>query len=528
MNVVALAGGTGGAKLAHGLQAALAPGELTVVVNTGDDTERHGLLVMPDHDAVMYMLAGRFDDERGWGIAGETWTVMDALADYGEEAWFRLGDRDFATHIARTSRLRAGSDLTAVVRSLQTALGIATPILPMADAPVRTEVRVDEGWLDFQEYFVHRHQAPEVREVRFRGDLTPSAAVIGAIAAADVIVIGPSNPIVSIGPILAGPIRDLVAARAAAGVPVVAVSPIVGGAALKGPADRMLVSLGHEFERPGSGPDLPRARDGVRARHGRRLARAGHRGARLPDARHRHRHGRPRRTCPARPDRPRLRGGGDAGRHAMSRVAAIIPVGTLEGAKTRLGEMLDAEERRDLVERLLARTVVAALDVTSLGDVLVVSPDREVLRHASAIGARTLLQRSDGLNHGLREARADVVAGGATAILVIPVDLPLITTEAIEAVATPLTDEPDAQGTLVVIVSDRHGTGTNALGLRPPDVIDFAFGRGSRQAHLAAAATAGATLIELDGPLTVDLDTPDDLVFVESAEVERTGGLGVR
>ena len=211
----------------------------------------------------------------------------------------------------------------------------------------------------------------------------------------------------------------------------------------------------------------------------------------------------------------------------MTRVAAIIPVGTLEGAKTRLGEMLDAEERRDLVEGLLARTVVAALDVTSLGDVLVVSPDREVLRRASAIGARTLRQRSDGLNAGLREARADVVAGGATAILVIPIDLPLITTEAIEAVATPLAAGPDADGTLVVIVSDRHGTGTNALGLRPPDVIDFAFGRGSRQAHLAAGATAGATLIELDGPLTVDLDTPDDLVFVESTESERIGGLGV-
>jgi LPPG:FO 2-phospho-L-lactate transferase len=246
VNVVALAGGTGGAKLAHGLQAALAPGELTVIVNTGDDTERHGLLVMPDHDAVMYMLAGRFDEERGWGIADETWTVMDGLADYGEEAWFRLGDRDFATHIARTARLRAGGDLTAVVRSLQAALGIPTQILPMADAPVRTEVRVDEGWLDFQEYFVHRHQEPEVREVRFHGDLTPTAAVAAAVAVADVIVVGPSNPIVSIGPILAGPIRGLVAARADAGVPVVAVSPIVGGSALKGPADRMLVSLGHE------------------------------------------------------------------------------------------------------------------------------------------------------------------------------------------------------------------------------------------------------------------------------------------
>ncbi len=211
----------------------------------------------------------------------------------------------------------------------------------------------------------------------------------------------------------------------------------------------------------------------------------------------------------------------------MSRVAAIIPVGTLEGAKTRLGEMLDAEERRDLVEGLLARTVVAALDVTSLGDVLVVSPDREVLRRASAMGARTLRQRSDGLNAGLREARVDVVAGGATAVLVIPIDLPLVTTEAIAAAATPLTIEPDTDGALVVIVADRHGTGTNALGLRPPDVIEFAFGRGSRQAHLAAAATAGASLIELDGPLTVDLDTPEDLVFVESAEAERIGGLGV-
>ena len=246
MRVVTLAGGTGGAKLAHGLQQVLPAGDLTVVVNTGDDTERHGLLVMPDHDAVMYMLAGRFDDERGWGIDGETWTVMDALTEYGEESWFRLGDRDFATHIARTARVREGLPLTDVVRSLQAALGIATPILPMADQPVRTQVRTDEGWLDFQEYFVHRRQEPEVHEVRFTGDLTPTSAVLVALAAAEVIVIGPSNPIVSIGPILAGPIRDVVAERAGAGIPVIAVSPIVGGVALKGPADRMLVSLGHE------------------------------------------------------------------------------------------------------------------------------------------------------------------------------------------------------------------------------------------------------------------------------------------
>jgi LPPG:FO 2-phospho-L-lactate transferase len=246
VKVVALAGGTGGAKLAHGLQAALPAGDLTVIVNTGDDTERHGLLVMPDHDAVMYMLSGRFDDERGWGIAGETWTVMDALAGYGEEAWFRLGDRDFATHITRTARLREGRALTDVVLSLQAALGIPTRILPMADASVRTQVRTEEGWLDFQEYFVHRRQGPDVLEVRFAGDPTPTAQVSEALDSAAVIVIGPSNPIVSIGPIVSGPIAGCVAERARAGVPVVAVSPIVGGVALKGPADRMLASLGHE------------------------------------------------------------------------------------------------------------------------------------------------------------------------------------------------------------------------------------------------------------------------------------------
>ena len=248
MRVVALAGGTGGAKLAHGLQATLPAGDLTVIVNTGDDTERHGLLVMPDHDSIMYMLAGRFDDERGWGIRGETWAVMDALAEYGEEVWFRLGDRDFATHIARTAGIREGRALTTVVLALQRAIGLPTAILPMSDEPVRTQVRTDEGWLDFQEYFVHRRSAPGVHEVRFDGieAATTTTQVGAALDAAEVIVVGPSNPIVSVGPILAGPIAGRILTRAHAGVPVVAVSPIIGGAALKGPADRMLASLGHE------------------------------------------------------------------------------------------------------------------------------------------------------------------------------------------------------------------------------------------------------------------------------------------
>jgi LPPG:FO 2-phospho-L-lactate transferase len=249
VTVVALAGGTGGAKLAHGLQLALEPGRLTVVVNTGDDTERHGLLVMPDHDAILYMLDGRFDEARGWGITDETWTVMDELERYGEESWFRLGDRDFATHIARGARLRAGATLTDTVLGLQAARGLATAILPMADEPVRTQVRTDDGWLDFQEYFVHRHQAPDVREIRFAGveDARPTQRVEAALDDAEVVIVGPSNPLVSIGPIVAvAGLRDRIVAARTRRVPVVAVSGIVGGKALKGPADRMMASLGHE------------------------------------------------------------------------------------------------------------------------------------------------------------------------------------------------------------------------------------------------------------------------------------------
>ena len=204
----------------------------------------------------------------------------------------------------------------------------------------------------------------------------------------------------------------------------------------------------------------------------------------------------------------------------MTRIAAIIPVGTLAGAKSRLGETLDAEEREDLVDGLLARTVLAATAVDRLADVLVASPDRDVLRRAAELGARTLRQRSRGLNAGLAEARADVVAGGAKAILVLPIDLPFVTSEAVAAILAPLAGDA---ARAVVLVTDRHGTGTNALALRPPDVIDFAFGPGSRRAHRAAAEAAGARYVEIGGPLTVDLDTPDDYVFVESIETEGVG-----
>jgi LPPG:FO 2-phospho-L-lactate transferase len=246
--VVLLAGGVGGARLGHGLQAILGDG-LAIVVNTADDLERHGLLVSPDHDTVMYTLAGLDNREWGWGLAGETFANADMLERYGEETWFRLGDRDLATHLVRTRRLQAGERPTDIARDLQRALGVRAQILPMADEPIRTQVRTPDGWLEFQDYFVHRHQEPEVLDLRFDGVAAAAATpeVEAAFEAAEAVVIGPSNPFVSIGPILAVPgIEAALQTARSRGAHVVAVSGIIGGKAIKGPLDRMLRSLGHE------------------------------------------------------------------------------------------------------------------------------------------------------------------------------------------------------------------------------------------------------------------------------------------
>jgi LPPG:FO 2-phospho-L-lactate transferase len=248
MRVLLLAGGVGGSKIADGLAKHVGP-DLTVIVNTGDDLELHGLAIWPDHDTVAYTLADLDDEIRGWGLRGESWTVMDRLEELGQLSWFRLGDRDLATHLWRTDRLRAGDRPTDVALELRKAMGIGPRILPMADEPVRTEVLTADGWLEFQEYFVHRHQEPAVHEVRFRGvddaRVTPEARA--ALDAADVVVIAPSNPIVSIAPILAVPgMRGAVTDVRERGIPVVAISGIIGGKALKGPADKMLASLGRD------------------------------------------------------------------------------------------------------------------------------------------------------------------------------------------------------------------------------------------------------------------------------------------
>lgn len=242
MNIVALAGGVGGAKLADGLARILPPENLTVIVNTGDDFEHLGLKICPDLDTVCYTLAGIANAATGWGRLGESWNAFESLAELGGPTWFRLGDRDLGTHLERTRRLKDGQTLTQVTQDFCRAWGISLTVLPMSNEPVPTWVYTDEGELPFQEYFVHRQCHPQVTGFKFAGidEAHPAPGVIDALQKADLILICPSNPWVSIGPILSVPgVRPVLEGR-----PVVAVSPIIGGQAVKGPAAKMYAELG--------------------------------------------------------------------------------------------------------------------------------------------------------------------------------------------------------------------------------------------------------------------------------------------
>ncbi|HAX68645.1 MAG TPA: 2-phospho-L-lactate transferase [Anaerolineae bacterium] len=240
MKIVALAGGVGGAKLADGLAQILPPEDLTVIVNTGDDFEHLGLTICPDIDTVCYTLAGLANPETGWGRAGETWNTIANVEKLGGPAWFRLGDQDIATHLERTRRLKEGQSLSQVTRDFCKAWGIQPTVLPMSDSPVRTMVDSDEGELAFQEYFVHRQCQPRVRGFRFDGVevAEPAPGAKEALKSADAVVFCPSNPWVSIDPILKV-IKNM-------DKPVVAVSPIIGGKTVKGPAAKMYAELGIE------------------------------------------------------------------------------------------------------------------------------------------------------------------------------------------------------------------------------------------------------------------------------------------
>ena len=243
-SVVALAGGIGAARFLDGLARTLSPGRILIIGNTGDDTEMHGLHISPDLDTVTYTLAGLSDPQRGWGIHDDTFHCLESLRNLGADTWFQLGDRDLATHLYRTERLRQGASLTGVTGEITAALHVRSTIVPMTDDCVRTRVQTSSGEIDFQTYFVKRRARDAVLSLRFEGasQATPAPGVLGAIAAAETVILCPSNPFISIGPILAIPgIRDALQRRRDR---VIAISPIVGGRAVKGPAAGMMKSMG--------------------------------------------------------------------------------------------------------------------------------------------------------------------------------------------------------------------------------------------------------------------------------------------
>ena len=245
MKIVALAGGVGGAKLAHGLAQVLPPEDLTVIVNTGDDIEMFGLYIAPDLDIVTYTLAEVVNRETGWGLAGDTFNCLEQLLGYTQtERWFNLGDRDLAAHIFRAQLLRVGLPLSEIAERLRTALGVKSRVLPMTDTHTPTTIITAEGEMHFQEYLVKRRAQPKVTGIRFENieSAKPAPGVAEAVLSSDAIIICPSNPLISIGPILAVPGMRGLLERAEA--PVAAISPVVGGQSLKGPTDRMLADLG--------------------------------------------------------------------------------------------------------------------------------------------------------------------------------------------------------------------------------------------------------------------------------------------
>ncbi|HUK23632.1 MAG TPA: 2-phospho-L-lactate transferase [Terriglobales bacterium] len=249
--IAVLSGGSGGAKFVDGLRQVVPPEELTVIVNTGDDFEWWGLHVSPDLDSITYLLAGLLSRERGWGVQSDTFFCLQAMGRMGQPGWFQIGDRDLAMHLARTQMLKQGKMLTQATAEITASLGIASRVLPMTDARVATMVTTPRGEISFQEYFVQRQFRDEVRAVRFAGAeaATPAPGVLEAIASAEAVLIAPSNPVTSIGPILAVPgVREALRHTAA---PVAAVSPIVGRAAVSGPAGALMAAQGLEVSLAG-------------------------------------------------------------------------------------------------------------------------------------------------------------------------------------------------------------------------------------------------------------------------------------
>ncbi len=493
--IVALSGGIGGAKLVLGLSRVLPPGALTVIANPGDDFEHLGLAISPDLDTLAYTLAGLDNKETGWGRRDETWSFMEALAELGGETWFRLGDRDLALHVERTRRLRAGEPLSAITADVCRRWGIATRLLPATDDPVRTRLDTDLGWMDFQPWFVGRRAEPAVRAVAFAGaaEARPLDAALAAIAAASAVVICPSNPLISIEPILAIPAFETMLRTAK---PVIAVSPIIAGRAVKGPTAKMMADLGM---RPGA-----RA---VAELYGELLdvfvadpADAGElAGLGVP-----------------RRDRADVDGhaGGEGGVGAggarrgaamTSNVWAAVPVKALAEAKQRLAPLLAADQRAALA-RAMVEDVLETLAAAPLAGIMVSTLDADAAMLARRYGARVVTEGAGDGQTGAVTAMARILAAEGCAMLTCPGDIPRIS---VEEVAALLAAHRRAPAATMAPAHDRRGS--NAILLSPADVMPLRFGDDSFLPHLATARRHGLDPVVLELPgIGLDIDNPAD------------------
>jgi LPPG:FO 2-phospho-L-lactate transferase len=502
-NVVALSGGVGGARLVHGLDRVLPPGSLQVIVNTGDDFEHWGLHISPDVDTVVYTLADLAHVERGWGLAEEFFATLDRVKTLGGDAWFQLGDRDLAMHILRSEWLRKGESLSMVTSKFCAALQVNTRILPMADHPVRTMmVTTDRGELPFQDWFVKYRCEPKLRGIRFDGQGVPTPAVLQALEQAEVIVIGPSNPYVSIDPILQLPgVRDVFENK-----PVIALSPLVHGQAIKGPLASMIEQLtgqkpsaklladhyghplrglvvehGDEFDHPNvvvrGASTVMKTRKDSASLADELLAFANE-------------------LCLARP--------------AIVSLHILLPVKSFHRAKSRLASVLTSEQRTSFARYLVESTVRVVEQCLPMSQMIVVSDGDEVEQMAEQWGCRFLKEqptsqlRSLGLT--VDWALNSLALPSHNAVLVLMADLPFLCADELRQLMV-MTENFE-----VVLAPDAVQQGTNALGMHTGKLPYTCFGNpDSYQRHRNLANQQGCTLGVLSSPgLERDIDTPQD------------------
>ena len=506
-SVVVLCGGVGGARFLDGLSAVLPAASLTAVVNTGDDFTHWGLHISPDLDTCMYTLSGHAHRERGWGLYDETFHTLEMVREYGGEDWFQLGDRDLATHLMRTEALRQTDSLTDVTAALCKGLGVEPTLLPMADLPRATWIDTADGHsLAFQDWLVKERAEPPVERVRFVGPAKTTDAVLEAIEDAEVVFIAPSNPYVSIDPILAlEGVRKALESKT-----VVAISPIVAGRAVKGPLAGMIWQLAHR--EPTAGAVAEHYEDLLAGM----VVETGDEDT-LPEGLA---HVATATVMGDRDDRARLAREALDFADAITRVRpheiwALVPIKGWSDAKTRLGPLFDDDARRVALAKKLAGHVLDELFKVGLGGVAVVTDHMEVAQFARSRGAKVLLDPPDSEFAHIIDASLDtLVRHKARGALVVMADLPRLDADDVREVLDIMGGHP------CVIVPDRHDQGTNLLGLVPPDLFGTCFGHAdSKKRHLSAATRHDVPAVVLRSEtLGLDIDTPADVLALAAVE----------